>query len=547
MFRVFPETKRLSEIVITFAKNGFATWVEQTRLYGYISSTSRHLLKRKKPDKPTPERFRKALEELGPTFVKMGQILSTRGDVLPETWMREFSKLQDKVPPSDFGQIEKFLESELGKPVTEAFASFDREPFAAASIGQVYNAVLHDGAEVVVKVQRPGVNELIRKDLEIIEYLAEQVEKHISAASEMNIRDVVREFARYLKREIDYNFEANFIKRFRENFAGNDAIYIPKVFDEYTTKRVLVIEKIKGKRVEDVDLSPAERRRIAREGARAVLQQVFKDGLFHADPHPGNLFIMDGGVIGVIDFGMVGRSNREMKRHLSSLMIAMASKDEENSARIMLRIGSNSGDVNVTEFKKDIAEVIDQFYGRDLQNIEFGKVFNEMLKVIRRYKIHIPVEYTMVIKALLTIERFAATLDPAFNIAEESKPFIRRLMLTKFSPVEGLNRTTRMISEFGEFIQDAPGQAQELLRKLQEGEMAIRFKHENIDKLVNEITRASTRLSYSMIILALAVAGSVLITFGKTDFLKWSGVISYMLAGGIGSLILLSTIFKGRL
>jgi ubiquinone biosynthesis protein len=541
------DTSRLREILFAFGRHGFASWIKQTKLYDYYSAGRRLFMKDDSAQRSPAERFRKVLEELGPTFVKLGQILSTRNDILPEDWTRELSMLLDQVPPAPIEEIEKFVERELGKPIAEVFRRFDREPFAAASIGQVYDAELKDGTPVVVKVQRPGVQEIVEKDLEIMAYLADLAEKYIEAARDFNVKGVVREFSRYLRREMDFVVEQKNMERFRENFRENPNVYIPRVYPGFTTRRVIVIEKVQGAKLKDLKADAVTRRELARTGARALLQQVFMDGLFHADPHPGNIFIVRGNVIAFIDFGMAGRIEPSARRALGAMLSALSSRDADRITRIFLKVGSPSGKVDMRELRLDIADFLDKYYGSKLRSMPFGEALSDMLAIIRKYHIHIPAEYTMVLKALLTVEKVAVNLDGEFDFTEEVEPFVKKMFLRRFSPEENIAAGARMLEETADFMEELPEKAQGILRKLHDGELTFEFRHSNIDRLVDEISRASSRVSFALVILSIMIASSVMITLGKTDLLKWAGFAGYMMAGILGSVLLFSAIFRGKL
>jgi len=546
MLKAVKNTKRLSEIVLTFARHGFSSWIEQTRLFEYLSATKQFLTKKEVKGKSAAERFRGALEELGPTFVKLGQILSTRNDLLPEDWVEEFSNLQDDVHAHPIEGIETYLEKELGRPLDEVFNEFEKKPFAAASIAQVHGARLKDGTSVVVKVQRAGVEENVETDLSLIAYLAELAERHIEAARDLNVQAVAREFSRQLRRELDYRIEKRNILRFRENFKGNPAIHIPEVFSEFCTRRCLVMEKVSGVKVSELQADEETRRELARNGAQAILQMIFMDGLFHGDPHPGNIFILEENIIGFIDFGMVGRADRETRKLLVRMLGSIAQKDATRTARTLLLAGKSAAEVDMREMTADIEDIIDRYYGETIKNVQLSDVVNEILALVRRHRIKLPVEYSMILKTLLTLEKVVGKLDENFDLNKEIEPFVKKMFLQKFSIGENLSRAWGVLEEFGELLREFPLRARDIMRKLHEGRLSLEFRHANIDKLVDELSRASSRIAFALVILALAIASSVMVALGREDVPRWLGYAGYIIAGVLGTTLLVSLLFRRR-
>jgi ubiquinone biosynthesis protein len=547
LFKVVRDTKRLRYIIFTFARHGFTSWLEQTKLYTYFTATRKLFTKKPSAQRSPAERFRTALEELGPTVVKLGQILSTRSDVLPEDWTAELSKLQDRVPPSEFKEIETFLAGELGRPSGEVFRSFDTVPFAAASVAQVYNARLMDGTDVVVKIQRPGAKDLIDKDLEIMEYLADLAGRHITAAADLNVQGIVREFARSLRREMDFTLEAKNIQRIGKNFHESAGVLIPRVFDEHTTPKCIVIKKVRGKKITETDGPPGERRKIAGEVARAVLKQIFTDGLFHADPHPGNIFVLDGGRIAFIDFGMVGRIELKAREDLAGLLSAAASKDSRRFSRMLLKIGRPAVEVDRHEFEKDAGEILERYHGLALKDIPFGRLFSDVLSVIRKYRVHFPAEYTMMLKTLVTTESVASALDADFDLVQTAKPFVKELLFSPRDMTGDLSALPAELMELGKILREFPSQVRTIMSKLNEGKLTFEFRHARLEKVIDGLDRAASRISFSLVIVALVMASSVMATFSKSDLLYYTGILGYFVAGIFTLVILIGTIRGGRL
>jgi ubiquinone biosynthesis protein len=308
-----------------------------------------------------------------------------------------------------------------------------------------------------------------------------------------------------------------------------------------------VIEKIQGVKLKDFTADAVVRRELARNGTRALLQQVFIDGLFHADPHPGNIFIVRGNVLAFIDFGMAGRIEPSARRTLGAMLSALSSRDTDRITRIFLKVGTPAGSVDHHELRLDISDFLDKYYGSKIKTIPFGEALNDLLAVIRKYHIRMPVEYTMVLKALLTVEKTAVKLDGEFDFTEEVEPFVKKMLLMRFSPGENVAAGMRMAEEAAEFMEEFPERAQGILKKLHDGELSFEFRHSNIERLVDEVSRASSRVSVALIILSIMIASSVMITFGRTELLAWSGFAGYMMSGIMGSIVIFSAIFRGKI
>ncbi|MGT2462127.1 ABC1 kinase family protein [Sinomonas atrocyanea] len=384
-----------------------------------------------------PVHVRLALEELGPTFMKLGQILSTRPDLIPEAYQAELAKLQDAAPPVPVEAIRAVVREELGEDAFAAFSAFDDAPLASASIGQVHAARLADGTKVVVKVRKPGAVERIREDLEILHNVAVRASRAWPVLDEYNVVGLVGEFSRTLTKELDYLEEGRNAERFAANFAGDERFRFPRVFWQTTTSRVLTLEFMEGLKINDVtalDAAGLDRRALADHSAAALAQMIFEDGFFHADPHPGNMFVEPDGRISIIDFGMVGEIDDKLRDNLGHLLIALARKDARRLARALEAMSLTGPVTDRARLAADVAEFIQLYDGVDLADVNIARLAQKLLGVVRRHRLLMPAEAAIVIKMMVMAEGLGRVLDPGFRLSRVLEPHVRRLLIEQYSP-----------------------------------------------------------------------------------------------------------------
>lgn len=395
-----------------------------------------------------PEHIRMALEDLGATFVKLGQILSTRPDLMTPDYQAELSKLQDAVPPVSYEQIAAALEAELGAPPEEVFAAFESRSLAAASIGQAHAATLEDGAEVIVKVRRPGVVEQVEEDLAILQSLVVRASRRWEVAENYDVVALAGEFAETLRMELDYVREGRSAERFAENFAEDPKVRIPKVFWETSTARVLTLERLRGIKVNDVaalDAAGIDRKELAGRAVRVTLDMVFEHGFFHADPHPGNFFVEPDGTLGIIDFGMVGTVDERAQEQLAKLLVAITSQDTDRLVDAVLELGVARGRVNRASLRQDLERLTSSYYGRSLGEIPLGALLEEAFSVLRRHRLRLPPNLLLLLKMTVMNEGMGTRLDPDFHLVTVIAPYAERLILRQYSPA----RIARQLSRTG--------------------------------------------------------------------------------------------------
>jgi ubiquinone biosynthesis protein len=462
-----------------------------------------------------PEQLRMALEELGPTFMKLGQMLSIHDDLLPPEYQREFSKLQDAAPKVPIETVHEMITAELGQSLEHSFASFDATPLAAASIGQAHLATLQDGTEVVVKVRRPGAAEQVDEDLKLLHSLASTASHRWEFASQYDVVGLVQEFDQSLRAELDYLHEGHNAERFARNFAGESTVQIPRVFWETTTSRVLTQERIHGMKVTDIaalDAAGIDRTALSKRGARIFLKMVFEDGFFHADLHPGNLFIEEGGNIGLIDFGMVGIVDKRTQEELGLLLSGMISQDSDRLVDALLELGASQQPVDRAALRRDVEHLLSQFADQPLSALPLGPLLTEVLSVMRRYHLVLPSNLVLLLKTLVMTEGMVVQLDPSFNLVEALTPYVERLMLQQYSPTAWVRRLGKMIPDLTWLATEFPQHLRRLMGELERGTLKFDIQPTGLEPVFKRIERIANRIVLGVIVAALIVGLSMLVS-----------------------------------
>ena len=500
-----------------------------------------------------PEHLRMTLEDLGATFVKLGQILSTRPDLLPPDYQAELAKLQDAAPPVPSEVVAEAITGELGRRPEEVFAAFDPKPLAAASIGQVHAATLPNDTEVVVKARRPGVVEQIEQDLEILQNLAAKASRRWEVAEQYDIVALAQEFAETLRSELDYVREGRSAERFTENFAGDKEVHVPKVFWETSTSRVLTLERIRGIKVNDLpalDEAGIDSGALAGRAARITLDMIFEHGFFHADPHPGNFFVEPDGVLGIIDFGMVGTVDERTKEQLAHLLIAITSKDAERLVDAFLELGFSKGRIDRASLRQDLERLLSRYYGLPLGEIPLGRMLSEALSIVRRHRLRLPSNMALLFKAAIMNEGMGTQLDPSFNLTTVLVPYAKRLMMRQYSPAVLARRLGEAGMEASQLGIELPRQLRRIAGELERGSLEMSVRPESFEPMLQRLERLTNRLVLGVIVAAFIGGVAVLMAFyhppGWEDLMAPFFFFGFVVATALGAYLAWSILRSGR-
>ncbi|RRN72318.1 AarF/ABC1/UbiB kinase family protein [Peribacillus simplex] len=498
---------RYQEIINAFLKNGFGYFIYRLGL-----SESKAAAKLQ-PDenlnlRSIGERLHTILQSLGPTFIKLGQIASTRRDFVPEEIIRELEKLQDQVTPFPFDKVRKIIEAELGDSLENIFLEFHENPLATASIGQVHTARLPSQEVVAIKVQRPDILPTVETDLEILDDLARLMEARISWARRYQIRKMIDEFAKSLRAELDYNSEGRNGERIAKQFIDDQGFKIPRIHWEYSTKRVLTMEFIQGIKInhyKQLDDEGYDRRKIAERLANSMLQQILIDGFYHGDPHPGNIIILPGNVVALMDFGMVGRLEDETKYQFASLVINLKRGSTNGLIKTLSEMGLLTDETDMAPLRVDIDELRNKYYDIPLSQISLGGAVNDLFTVANRHKVQIPPEFTMLGKALLTMEAIVEGLDPHFSIMKAAEPFGERLFKERYNPKNIAKNAWNQFIESAEAIAELPKDIKEVTGIIKKGKLRLDINIPELQVFLHKLDQISNRLSFSIILLAFSI------------------------------------------
>lgn len=553
---------RLRHIAQVLTRHGFGHIVTQINLARFVPVW---MLRKKRPAAALEEtasavgrRLAQVCGELGPTFIKLGQMLSTRPDIVPADMLKELRTLQDEVPPFDTGVAMEIISRDLGRPLEDCYASIDDEPIASASIGQVYKAQGKDGRELVVKVRRPDIEQTIQLDMQLLRWLAESLETLMPELRAYHPTMLAEELDQLLTRELDYISEGSTTARFAEAFAGDIGIHIPNVCWELTGTQVLTLEALRGTNVETLltESAPAEpridRRLVARRLADCYLKQIFELGLFHADPHPGNILVEPPANVGLIDFGQAGTITDDLMTQLVVMVYASVNGEIDVVIDTFADLGALGPDTNRGALHRALRILIDKYYGLPLKRMDLSTLTNEFADVVRRHDVVVPRDLLMLSKALGTVASVTARLDPDLDLLELLKPRIKAALAERLSPKRLARGTTLWGWHLFSLIRHGPAQLRDFLRGLRSGTWSLNVRHENIERLISELDRSSNRLAFSIVIAGIIVGSSVVIStapelavFGVK--LQYVGIVGYLIAGILGLALTWAIFRSGRL
>ncbi len=543
---------RLSEIAQVAVRHGFGYFFERHRLTDLVPWGAKE-----ETGDTTSERgrhLREMLDELGPTFVKFGQLLSTRPDVVPPDIVAELRGLQDDVRPFPFAEARVVIEEELGLTIEQAFARFDETPIAAASIGQVHRAQLPDGSEVVVKVQRPNAPAQIESDLALLYQAARLIRERVRALDFIDAGELVDEFAGSIRQELDYKLEARNAETFARNFSRDELVRVPTVVWSYSGARILTLEFLDGCQLGDLDFevtTPEERREIAYRVTDIWMTMIFRHGFFHGDPHPANILVLESGVIGLVDFGLVGRLTDADMTKLTRLFIDAASENVDALPRRLAELGVRYPKEREEEFQVALRDLFYRYYGASLSDIDPVQVVREGFQLIYSMNLHLPTRFVLLDKALATLGSVGIELYPGFNVFEVAKPYARSLMLERFSPRRLAIRAQQESRDLFSVARELPYQVHDVLQEIRDGQIEVGFVHKGLNEFIHKLDVAINRLVVALVVLG-GLLGSSLIGIFATEGPRVIGlhvvsVFGFLISGLLGAWLFWGVVRSGRL
>jgi ubiquinone biosynthesis protein len=531
--RYLTRYRQIAEILV---RHGFGALVAQLGLDQALDLRRRL---GREPEQPVSRKtaaihLREALQDLGPTFIKVGQIASTRPEFLPPEFVDELANLQDNVPPAPWDRIQGIIEAELGTSIAELFLAIDPTPIASASLGQVYAGLLRDRTEIVVKVQRPDIERVIETDLAILQDLARLAQERLPRAELHDPVGIAAEFSEALRGELDYRREGRNADRFRENFAKEDGLYVPKVYWEYTTRRVMVQERLHGIKISDYDALMAagyDRYKVADNAARMIIKEVLEDGYFHADPHPGNLLILPGEVIGLIDFGTVGYLDSGDRGNLVRLYVDLIQFDAEGVVDQLIRMGIADPGVDQLGLIRALRRLLRKYYGLPLKEISASDLLTEIQPVIYEFQLHVPSDYWLLIKTLVIMEGVGKSLAPDFDVFAVSGPYVRRFLIRMALPTTWAPAIARGAGGWINLLTLFPRQTTKIMGQLERGDLTLKVRQPAVQQQTKEINQAANRIVLAMLIGALAIALAMLLP--SLDLQDWPwGIVTWLILMG---------------
>jgi len=542
------DLNRLQQIVRVLVRHGFGHVVDllsssDAQVSEALEDARDHAQRSAEgSDRSPEERIVNILKELGPTFVKLGQILSTRSDLIPQSLCDELKSLQDQVNPLPFSELQSLLAENLGAGLEEVFHRFDEDPLACASIAQVHTAQLISGQEVVVKIQRPNIRSVIEADLSILHFLARQAIDVAPEAEAFRPDLILTEFERAIIKELDFSYEARNLARFARHFEEWETVHIPKVYADHSDAQVLVMERLYGVKITEAAPLGHPMDDIAKETVRMLFKQVFEDGFFHGDLHPGNLLVLEDSRIGLIDFGMVGRLTPQMRSMLADLLLHITTNHYEGVARTLYEISDHDEPINYAQWEADVTELMDQhFTNSSLADVDFGQIVRDLIEGAVRHKARIPPDYTMFFKAIMTVEGIGKIVSPDLDLIVECRPYVQRLVLERYQPERILREAVDALHHLGRFSKRLPHTAQQLLQQVEDQRLGLQLRDSQLEERFAHERALSNRAALVRVTLGLWAVSLTLGIWGQE--LSWGHSVT-LISGALGVGIAMRLLWK---
>ena len=549
---------RYREIAMQFSKSGLGFIIEEIGLDRVLSLPKRILLRQQNDkylEKTYAERIRIFIEEMGTTFIKLGQIASTRADLLPPDLINELEKLQSHVSPFPASDARALIEESLEADIDDIFMIFDDVPVGSASIGQVHRAMLHTGEDVAVKVQRPNIEKTVRTDLEILRHLALLAEANLEWARNYQVTDMIDEFSDALINELDYTIEARNVERIGKTHRNDKKVKIPEIYWDYSSKNVMVMDFIKGtpvNQLKKLDELGINRSMVADTLARSIFKQIFEEGYFHGDPHPGNVNVLDDGTVVFLDFGMVGRLTSDLKNNFGSLLISLMKHDSDGVVKSIVKMGVVPADVSIRDLNREAEIMRDKYYDVPLAKLNFSDAVNDLFGISNKYKIKLPQDFTILAKTLLTLESVVSQLDPDFSIMDVAEPFGKALLLERYNPKNLLNFQIDEVQQLGSELREVTENVHTFSKGLRNQNLPIEIDVKGRSEFSKHLDRVINRLSFSIVLLAFSIVmvglivGSAILGEGSIIFRIPIIEIAAIFAMGMFVWLLWSIVKSGR-
>lgn len=549
--RLIRNIGRTSEIVTVLLNHGFGDLLDRIGLRNFWYRWRRMFSR--KPAEPLRnlklvERIRMTLEKLGPTFIKFGQVMSTRPDLVPREMVIELQKLQESVPPFPSEDAVAQLESELGKPVDQLFAHFDRTPLAAGSLGQVHRATHFDGTPLAVKIRRPTAVRDVERDLALMHELAILVDRNVVEAQVFDPVGLVNHFTRSIRRELNFAREARTMDEFRRLFRNDATLYVPQVFWDLTTEAIVTMEYVDGLKIDQVDelrSTTSNSAELAANGARIFMKQIFEFGVFHGDPHPGNIRIRYDGTICLLDYGMIGILDEQTREQLIDVLLAVSQQDVDAAVKLVLQLGEPYREVDRPLLQVDMRDFVANYYGMELERLNVGRLLADFVAILSNHAIRCPASLMLLLRCFVTLDSIGRRLDPEFNLAAHLQPFVEKLVKARYLPGRMAQRVWTESRHFLEYAHDIPGQISRTLRKLSEDDLRIQLEHRNLDHFILELERSSNRLVVGMVVASLIVASALIISQGASTI--WVTLPTYVISSLLAIWLVYGIFRSGRL
>jgi len=546
MGKEYRHIRRYNKILRVLARYGFEDLVahlDESRIWKWVRKLIPKSLYARARSLSKWEKMRLVCEELGPTFVKFGQILSNRPDLLPPPLISELEKLQDKVPPIPAAEAKEVIEKQLGRSISEVFAAFDETVLAAASIAQVHRARLHSGEEVVIKVQRPGIRETIDSDIKAMYYAAEVLMKRVPSVRSFDPPGLVRTFEESIRQELDFVHESVNLQRFADNFKGGKEdeshTSAPKVYRDYSTDRVLTMEFVRGIKVNDVkrlDAEGLDRKLIAKRLIDSYFHQVFYHGFFHADPHPGNILILPGNRICFLDFGMMGNVMEKDLEQLANMFLAVRAKDPRRIIRALQQLSDNPVIKNFRALEADLFEFVHNYAVRDIHMNEISTMLLELKDIIVKHELKVPSHFFLLARSLVSVEGVCRQLDPSLDLTEMVRPHLFRVLRRKYKPGQFFRRILNSVYEMGMYMEDFPRDIKAAIRRINRGEVQVELKHQGVDPIVHSLVRTS-KIIVAAVITAALIVGASLLMVAETPPTRWGASVPALIGFALAAIV----------